>query len=115
MPCPLAILDSERQTTAEFRLDQEEMTPRTACGSWDDLGLRSVKTTLNQATPRRYEISIERSFVMPVVLTTEIRELVNNGLASGNPLLLAAVAPDSKPVLSFRGSTQVYSDGQLDL
>jgi hypothetical protein len=28
---------------------------------------------------------------MPVVLTTEIKELVNNGLASGNPLLLAAV------------------------
>jgi hypothetical protein len=52
---------------------------------------------------------------MPVVLTPEIKELVNNGLASGNPLLLAAVTPDSKPVLSFRGSTQVYSDGQLGL
>jgi general stress protein 26 len=52
---------------------------------------------------------------MPVVLTTEIKELVNNGLASGNPLLLTAVASDSKPVLSFRGSTQVYSDGQLGL
>jgi hypothetical protein len=52
---------------------------------------------------------------MSVVLTPEIKELVNNGLASGNPLLLAAVAPDSKPVLSFRGSTQVYSDGQLGL
>jgi hypothetical protein len=52
---------------------------------------------------------------MSVVLTPEIKELVNKGLASGNPLLLAAVAPDSKPVLSFRGSTQVYSDGQLGL
>jgi hypothetical protein len=52
---------------------------------------------------------------MSVVLTPEIKELVNNGLASGNPLLLAAVAPDSKPVLSFRGSTQVYSDGELGL
>src|ERR1700722_16461709 len=50
---------------------------------------------------------------MPVVLTPEIKELVNNGLASGNPLLLAAVTSDSKPLLSFRGSTQVYSDGQL--
>jgi hypothetical protein len=29
---------------------------------------------------------------MPVVLTPEIKELVNNGLASGNPLLLAVVA-----------------------
>ena len=52
---------------------------------------------------------------MPVVLTPEIKELVNNGLASGNPLLLAAVTSDSKPVLSFRGSTQVYSDGELGL
>ena len=52
---------------------------------------------------------------MPVVLTPEIKELVNNGLASGNPLLLAAVTSDSKPLLSFRGSTQVYSDGQLGL
>ena len=43
------------------------------------------------------------------------KELVNNGLASGNPLLLAAVTSDSKPLLSFRGSTQVYSDGQLGL
>jgi hypothetical protein len=52
---------------------------------------------------------------MPVVLTPEIKELVNNGLACGNALLLAVVAPDSKPVLSFRGSTQVYSDGELGL
>jgi hypothetical protein len=52
---------------------------------------------------------------MPVVLTPEIKELVNNGLASGNPLLPAAVTSDSKPLLSFRGSTQVYSDGQLGL
>jgi hypothetical protein len=38
-----------------------------------------------------------------------------NHIASGNPLLLAAVASDSTPVLSFRGSTQVYSDGELGL
>jgi hypothetical protein len=36
-------------------------------------------------------------------------------IASGNPLLLAAIASDSKPILSFRGSTQVYSDGELGL
>src|SRR5271155_3773314 len=65
--------------------------------------------------PYRYGIRIERLFIMPVVLTPEIKELVNNGLASGNPLLLAAVTSDSKPFLSFRGSTQVYSDGQLGL
>jgi hypothetical protein len=52
---------------------------------------------------------------MPLVLTPEIKELVNNGLASGNPLLLAVVTPENKPGLSFRGSTQVYSDDQLGL
>ena len=35
---------------------------------------------------------------MALVLTPEIKDLVNNGLASGNPLLLAVVTPDNKPV-----------------
>jgi len=52
---------------------------------------------------------------MAVVLTPEIKLLVNSALASGNPLLVAAVTPENKPVLSFRGSTQVYSDGQLGI
>ena len=52
---------------------------------------------------------------MTLVLTPEIKELVNNGLISGNPLALAVVTPDNKPSLSFRGSTQVYSDDQLGL
>jgi hypothetical protein len=52
---------------------------------------------------------------MALVLTEEIKELVNNGLASGNPLALAVVTRENKPVLSFRGSTQVYSDDQLGL
>ncbi len=50
---------------------------------------------------------------MALVLTAEIKELVNNALANGNPLALAVVTPDNKPVLSFRGSTQVFSDSQL--
>jgi Pyridoxamine 5'-phosphate oxidase len=52
---------------------------------------------------------------MALVLTPEIKELVNSGLTSGNPLALAVVTPDNKPSLSFRGSTQVYSDNQLGL
>jgi hypothetical protein len=48
-------------------------------------------------------------------LTDELRSLVNNALAQGAPLLLAAVSPDGKPVLSFRGSVQTYSDDQLGL
>jgi len=49
----------------------------------------------------------------PLALTDEIKALVNNALANGTPLLLAAVGPDKKPVLSFRGSVQAYSDDQL--
>ena len=52
---------------------------------------------------------------MSLVLTPEIKDLVNNGIASGNVLVLAVVTPENKPVLSFRGSTQVYSDDQLGL
>ena len=48
-------------------------------------------------------------------LSPEIQELVNASLTSGNPMLFAAVDKDNKPVLSFRGSTQVYSDDQLGL
>ena len=52
---------------------------------------------------------------MPLVLTPEIKEMVNGGLSTGNPMLLAVVTPEHKPVLSFRGSTQVYSDSALGL
>lgn len=50
-----------------------------------------------------------------LALTDELKGLVNNALAQGAPLLLAAVSPDGKPVLSFRGSVQTYSDDQLGL
>lgn len=52
---------------------------------------------------------------MALVLTPEIKSLVNNALASGSPMLLAVVTPENKPSLSYRGSTQVYSDDQLGL
>ena len=52
---------------------------------------------------------------MPLVLTPEIKALVNASLTSGHPMLLAVVTPDGKPSLSYRGSTQVFSDDQLGL
>ena len=52
---------------------------------------------------------------MPIVLTPEIKEMVNGGLTTGNPMLLAVVNRENKPVLSFRGSLQVFSDDQLAL
>jgi hypothetical protein len=50
-----------------------------------------------------------------LALTDELKSLVNTALDDGAPLLLAAVSPDGKPVLSFRGSVQTYSDDQLGL
>ncbi len=52
---------------------------------------------------------------MTVALTLEIKDLVNNALASGSPLLLAVVTPENKPGLTVRGSAQVYSDSQIGL
>jgi Pyridoxamine 5'-phosphate oxidase len=50
-----------------------------------------------------------------LVLTQQIKDLVNGALDSGNPILLAAVDAQNRPVLSFRGSTQVHSDDSLGL
>jgi Pyridoxamine 5'-phosphate oxidase len=55
------------------------------------------------------------STASPFALTSEIKALVAGALDSGNVLLLAAVDKDHKPVLSFRGSTSVFSDTQLSL
>jgi len=49
----------------------------------------------------------------PLALTSEISTLVNGALDAGQPLLLAVVDASHKPVLSFRGSTGVFSDTQL--
>jgi hypothetical protein len=46
-------------------------------------------------------------------LTPEVAALITNALDTGNVLLLAAVDRDRKPVLSFRGSTAVFSETQL--
>jgi hypothetical protein len=46
-------------------------------------------------------------------LTPEISTLVTDAFDTGNVLLLAVVDRDHKPLLSFRGSTAVFSDTQL--
>jgi hypothetical protein len=48
-------------------------------------------------------------------LTPEIAALISNALDTGAVMLLAAVDRDHKPVLSFRGSTAVFSDTQLSI
>lgn len=46
-------------------------------------------------------------------LTEDIRKLVDNALASRHPMIVAYVDPSGQPILSFRGSTQSFSDDQL--
>ena len=53
------------------------------------------------------------STASPFALTPEVTAIVTGAFDSGNVLLLAAVDKDHKPVLSFRGSTSVFSDTQL--
>ena len=50
---------------------------------------------------------------MAIVLTDEIREHINGALAAGNPIIVASVDAANQPRLSYRGSTQVFSDDQL--
>ncbi len=45
--------------------------------------------------------------------TPEMREAVNNAMTDGVPVVVAYVDAEDQPQLSFRGSTQVYSDDQL--
>ncbi len=42
-----------------------------------------------------------------------VRALVNNALANGTPMVVGCVDEAGQPVLSLRGSTQVYSDHEL--
>jgi predicted pyridoxine 5'-phosphate oxidase superfamily flavin-nucleotide-binding protein len=46
-------------------------------------------------------------------LPPDLKDLVNNALATRHPMLLSHVDETGQPVLSFRGSTQAFSDDQL--
>jgi hypothetical protein len=48
-------------------------------------------------------------------LTPSLKRLIDNALATRHPMLLAYTDASGQPVLSFRGSTQAYSDDQLAL
>ena len=49
----------------------------------------------------------------PLKLSDDVKATINSALENGSPMLIAAVSAEGKPVLSFRGSLQVYSDTQL--
>jgi hypothetical protein len=49
----------------------------------------------------------------PIVLPEALRRRIDNALAERHPMLVAYVDTQAQPVLSFRGSVQVFSDDQL--
>jgi len=49
----------------------------------------------------------------PLKLTEELKSLVDNALATRHPMIVAYVDAGGQPILSFRGSTQSFGDGQL--
>jgi general stress protein 26 len=49
----------------------------------------------------------------PLKLTEDLKKLVDNALATRHPMFVAYVDADGQPILSFRGSTQAFSDDQL--
>lgn len=52
---------------------------------------------------------------MPLALTDDFKNAINNALADRAPILFAAVDDIGQPALSFRGSAQVYSDSEIGL
>ena len=51
----------------------------------------------------------------PLVLPPALRQAISQALVEKHPMLLAHVAADGQPVLSFRGSVQVLGDDRLGL
>lgn len=49
----------------------------------------------------------------PLRLTEDMKKLVDNALATRHPMIVAYADAAGQPILSFRGSTQAFSDQQL--
>jgi len=50
-----------------------------------------------------------------LVLTDEFKTAIDNSLADGAPILMAAVQTDGQPWIAIRGSTHTHSDDQLGI
>ena len=48
-----------------------------------------------------------------IQLTEEMRELINNARASGNPCIISTASPDGLPNAGFIGTMMAYDDGSL--
>ncbi len=58
-------------------------------------------------------MSTQPPILTELKLTPEMKEAVNTAAASRRPISVAYVNPAGEPEISFRGSTQAYSDTQL--
>lgn len=54
-------------------------------------------------------------FPVAVALTDDFKNAINNALNDRAPIVFAAVDEIGQPLLSFRGSAQVYSDNEIGL
>jgi len=54
-----------------------------------------------------------RETAMSLELPEDVRDYVNGALVAGNPMLIAVITADGMPRMSFRGSVQTLSPGQL--
>ena len=61
----------------------------------------------------RTEVADTPAVLTELKLTDQVKDLVDKALDRGKPLVIAYVAEDGKPSISFRGSTQVYISTQL--
>ena len=83
-----------------------------------ETGERGVIVTVTFAGDAIHKIQQQRvppppPAAQPMVLPAALRDAINANLLEKHPMLLSYVGPDGQPVLSFRGSTQVFSDDQL--
>jgi hypothetical protein len=69
----------------------------------------------SNAKINRVEQQLQAAPPQPVaeVLPGFVRGIINGALANGTPIVVAYTDENGQPVLSLRGSTQVYSDTQL--
>jgi hypothetical protein len=58
-------------------------------------------------------MSTQPPILTELKLTPEMKEAVNTAAAARRPISVAYVNPTGEPEISFRGSTQAYSDTQL--
>jgi hypothetical protein len=101
---------------------QEDGDTVTVGATFPGLGAAPAALTLTfsfDAQDRIREVRQEaRPAAPPETLTTipdHVRGIVNNALGAGYPIAVAYVDESGQPVLSPRGSTQVYSPTQLSI